>query len=210
MLLLFLVLLSAVSSTLASYSVSGPSSPFQSIIGLSGASRISNFDSTPNTNFLINLPFTFRYSATASTQFIRVSRGGEIFLGSQVSFAAVRPICDASVFRPRIAAFACGATTTSPYNIYQLVRTSSVIISYEPMRLTGSTGNYLFQVELFSSGSFEVRYGNASAAVPASCTIGFEEQPSVCMRSEFGVCDQTTGLCGSFPALLGATYGMQI
>lgn len=227
------ILLSALllSFTLATvpvqYTITGPSKNFVSIATVGTQydnTNLVDVVSDPSGQSVLSSFFTNGGFLNQQSQ-ISVARNGEIRLwdfSNTIALDNVTCICPTGktyLSSARIAVLQCGnlaSNGSSDSGVFVYFTSSSCIVSYENMLVDSSSNTINAQVEIFSNGNLEFRYGSGSIG-SSICAIGFEDPEYLYYSNEtttfvpntFGNCNPNTGLCTSFPANAGLLYGKE-
>lgn len=176
-LLLALALIQRATST--TFSITGASTNFQAI---SSSGTLVVFPTGYYTNSTIyanaasqlTSPYNFDFGSGSSlTQssgsYFSIMNNGEVYFGTQ-STLSKRTLNDATIVLGRIAVFNCPSFVAG--NVYYLVKSSSIIFSYEGMKLTSSSVGLNAQAEVYVDGHVELRYGATVSLSSQQCIAG--------------------------------------
>lgn len=217
LLLLVVVVVVPHGATAFTYTIVGASTSYRSL-----ASRGFSPLSFPGSNVVqqtMQFPFSFDpgksgsdldYSSGAQpTNNVAISFRGEVFLdiGSPANLGQRGGLCACTTSGciTRISVINCPTFVSG--NVYISSSTNSFIVSFENMKITSGGSNISAQVELYSNGNFELRYGADASLGGNTCAIGAADQPvGTCFGLPFGGCS-SDGLCTSFPGNYGWLFG---
>ena len=202
---LFLSLLLPVAVEGFSYTITGGTSSFSSIATYGTPALLNG-----NTEATINIPFNFtldpanvyttRYSSSIQpVSALLVTFNGDIFLGTSGTVSGPHGLCCGTCAdAPRVAVINCNGINSS--DVFYLVKSSSIIISYENVKFSPTSSDSLnAQAEIFSNGNVELRYGGNASLYGNVCDIGIADaKVNSCFGIPYGTCN-SSGVCTSFP-----------
>jgi len=186
--------------------ISGPSRQFSSISTI--GTKVLNCD-----DCLLNITLPFSYSlGSLKVSSLAASSNGVInLLTSEKNngCCAPVPIQPNSSTVSRIAVLQSDLTPNLNGSIFLYCAGSSCVVSYEAVSMKANQSTFLSaQVEIFSSGAVELRYGNVTS-IPSSFVGGVQdESQGIRAPITFAGCS-TLGLCVAgqpYPALQGLRF----
>lgn len=179
-LLLFLALVQRVASTTFSYT--GGPSIYQSI-NSSGTLVVfpSGYYSNPaiyaGAAKQVTSPYSFDFGSDSSMTIssgasFSIMNNGEIYFGTQTSLSQ-RLLTNFSVELGRIAVFNCPSFVAG--NVYYLIKDTSIIFSFEGMKITSSSVGLSAQAEVHVDGRIELRYSTLVSLSSQQCVAGISD-----------------------------------